>query len=49
MITCWLLALFRFGIVVANHLGTDQLVNITDTLFKPGRRKLPQVSAQIRF
>ena len=51
MISCWLLALalISFGIVVANHLDTDQLIDIADTLFKPGCRKLAQVSAQIRF
>lgn len=49
MILCWLLALFSFGIIFTNHLDTDQLINIPDTQFEFGRRKLAQVSAQIRF
>ena len=49
MILCWLLALFSFGIVFTDHLDTDQLVNVTDSQFKFRRRKLAQVSTQIRF
>ncbi len=51
MILCRLQALALTGVamIIVGYLRANQLVNITDSVLKLGRRKLAQVSTEIRF